>query len=194
MVTLRNSTTSEPTETGDPETIERMQHTRSALDRFARFLNAALDKIAECPPARGRQVWLGSKLGVSQKAARKWLVGEAFPESSRAEAFRRIGVDLEAIRSKAWAQSDEEEATVQCAQDETLTRHQGGQCLQIDPDLFLRMIALLEQAFRSVGRAPSATDISRATLRAYPLWAERDFSDDDFVRYYSDFLDSFSRS
>ncbi len=196
MVTIRNSTVSEPTGTGDPETIERMQHTRTALDRFARFLNVALDSIAECPPARGRQVWLGSKLGVSQKAARKWLIGEAFPESSRAESFRRIGIDLEGLRAKAWDQSvdtKESDGPAIPAHTDAVAMRIAGPTLQIEQDLFLRMISLLERAFRSVDRTPSATDISRAALRAYPLWAERDFSDEDFVRYYSDFLDSFSR-
>ncbi len=62
-------------------------------EEFARRLNAALDAAGVPPKGRGRQVTVAKMFGVSQKGARKWLVGEALPTTKRiALIAKRLGV------------------------------------------------------------------------------------------------------
>lgn len=49
------------------------------LQSFARRFNDALSDIGVPPKNAGRQVVVAEMFGVSQKGARKWLEGEAFP-------------------------------------------------------------------------------------------------------------------
>ena len=49
------------------------------LAEFAKRLNDALDQINFSPKHQGRQIDLSKRMGVSQKGARKWLEGEAYP-------------------------------------------------------------------------------------------------------------------
>ncbi|MCH8502892.1 MAG: helix-turn-helix domain-containing protein, partial [Ectothiorhodospiraceae bacterium] len=50
---------------------------------FAQRLNEALDDAGFPSKGAGRQVSVGKRFGVSQKAARKWLEGEGIPKTSR---------------------------------------------------------------------------------------------------------------
>lgn len=50
---------------------------------FADRLNASLDALGFPPKGRGRQAALANIMKVSQKGARKWLEGEAYPSESR---------------------------------------------------------------------------------------------------------------
>jgi len=92
----------EPKVQNDPETILRMRETQAARQRFAALLNTALDAIPRCPTGRGRQSWLAEAIDVSQKAARKWLVGDAFPVGTKGKEFAAIGIALEDLRAAAW--------------------------------------------------------------------------------------------
>jgi hypothetical protein len=63
-----------------PATMEPMV-TSDEIRDFSERLNSALD--AKNDERVGRQARLGKAFGLSQKAARKWLVGESFPEVAR---------------------------------------------------------------------------------------------------------------
>ena len=52
-------------------------------EQFAQRLNEALDRYGAPPKGKGRQLWVGKRFNVSQKAARKWLEGEGFPKTER---------------------------------------------------------------------------------------------------------------
>ncbi len=50
---------------------------------FAKRLNRALDSRRVPEAGKGRQQYVARMFGVSQKGARKWLVGEAMPDTTR---------------------------------------------------------------------------------------------------------------
>lgn len=51
---------------------------------FAKRLNQACDESPAVPEhGRGRQVFLAKKMGVTQEAVRKWLVGESLPRPDK---------------------------------------------------------------------------------------------------------------
>ena len=63
---------------------------------FAKRLNEALDDAKFAAKHDGRQTKLGQEMGVSQKGARKWLEGEAIPETGRLiEIAKRFNVAFE---------------------------------------------------------------------------------------------------
>ncbi|WP_213306054.1 helix-turn-helix domain-containing protein [Paraburkholderia sacchari] len=63
---------------------------------FSERLNKVLDDVGFAPKGRGRQVQLGERMGVSQKGARKWLEGEAIPETVRLiEIAKKFGASFE---------------------------------------------------------------------------------------------------
>src|SRR6056297_763248 len=57
---------------------------------FAERLNQALDRIGAPGPRRGRQTWLAKKIGVTQKGARKWLLGLSVPEHENRQLLARL--------------------------------------------------------------------------------------------------------
>lgn len=63
---------------------------------FAKRLNLACDRAGIAAKGSGRQVALGKLFGVSQNGARKWLEGEAIPNTKRLPAMARmLGVTTE---------------------------------------------------------------------------------------------------
>lgn len=63
---------------------------------FAKRLNTACDRAGIPAKGKGRQVVLGELFGVSQNGARKWLEGEAIPNTKRLPAMARmLGVTTE---------------------------------------------------------------------------------------------------
>lgn len=66
-----------------------------ARREFAKRLNEAMDNNAYPPLNQGRQVVAAQVFGVSQAAARKWLIGESMPALTRVEEIaRRLGVSI----------------------------------------------------------------------------------------------------
>jgi Helix-turn-helix len=61
------------------KTLEKQQEDQAFSDR----LNELLDARQFALKGRGRQVELGKKYGLTQKAARKWVEGEGMPETIR---------------------------------------------------------------------------------------------------------------
>jgi len=57
--------------------------TEDARTEFSARLNEALDQCGIAPKGRGRQVAVAKLFDVSQKGARKWLEGEAIPNTKR---------------------------------------------------------------------------------------------------------------
>lgn len=57
---------------------------------FAARLNEALDDYGTPPKGQGRQGTVGKLFGVSQKGARKWLEGEAMPDTKRLPDMARM--------------------------------------------------------------------------------------------------------
>lgn len=63
---------------------------------FAKRLNLACDRAGIPAKGSGRQKVLGELFGVSQNGARKWLEGEAIPNTKRLPAMARmLGVTTE---------------------------------------------------------------------------------------------------
>jgi len=63
---------------------------------FSKRLNDVLDDAGFAAKGNGRQLSLGKEMGVSQKGARKWLEGEAIPETTRLiDIATRFGVSFE---------------------------------------------------------------------------------------------------
>ncbi|MBU2750815.1 helix-turn-helix transcriptional regulator [Acidithiobacillus thiooxidans] len=63
---------------------DHMIKKEKGLMAFAERLNESLDAIGFTARGEGRQTALGNFMGLTQKAARKWLVGEGYPgEDSR---------------------------------------------------------------------------------------------------------------
>jgi transcriptional regulator with XRE-family HTH domain len=65
--------------------------TNDERQAFSARLNAALDAADVPPKFQGRQKAVAKRFGVSQKGARKWLEGEAIPETKR---LPQIAADL----------------------------------------------------------------------------------------------------
>lgn len=63
-------------------TLPFMEDKQTLLDAFARRVNLVCDRLGIPPAGKNRQAELGNRFGVSQKAARKWLVGEGFPDTA----------------------------------------------------------------------------------------------------------------
>lgn len=57
-----------------------MEDKQKILDAFAARVNETCDKLGIA--RKNRQTELGRLFGVTQKAARKWLVGEGFPDTA----------------------------------------------------------------------------------------------------------------
>ncbi|MEN7429184.1 hypothetical protein VA599_00415 [Chromobacterium sp. TRC.1.1.SA] len=66
----------------DNEGDEVVGNKQDLLDAFSRRVNLVCDRLGIPPAGRNRQELLGKRYGVSQKAARKWLVGAGFPETA----------------------------------------------------------------------------------------------------------------
>ncbi|MDD5271388.1 MAG: helix-turn-helix transcriptional regulator [Methylovulum sp.] len=64
--------------------------TNNEKQEFSNRLNLILDKAGVPPKGKGRQGALADVFGVSQKGARKWLEGEAIPETKRITKFIEI--------------------------------------------------------------------------------------------------------
>lgn len=75
-----------PTVTADSVRLPGMKKNR---DPFGDRLNALLDSEGFPAKGSGRQVLLGKAMGVSQKAARKWLEGEGRPQMQTSERIAR---------------------------------------------------------------------------------------------------------
>lgn len=58
--------------------------------QFSKRLNELCDEKGLPPKGQGRQLAVARLFGVSQKGARKWLEGEAMPETSRMPKFTAI--------------------------------------------------------------------------------------------------------
>ncbi|WP_051246241.1 helix-turn-helix domain-containing protein [Thioalkalivibrio sp. ALE19] len=77
-----------------------MVETDSELEAFAQRLNAACDAIGIPPKGKGRQNAVAQLFQVTQKGARKWLEGEAFPKHARLlEIAEKLGVNFEWLAS-----------------------------------------------------------------------------------------------
>lgn len=61
-------------------TFTRMDEKKALLAAFAVRVNTVCDILGIPPAGKNRQAVLGQMFGVTQKAARKWLVGEGFPD------------------------------------------------------------------------------------------------------------------
>lgn len=63
---------------------------------FAGRMNHVADALGIPPKGQNRQVLLGKMFGVSQESARKWLEGEAIPQTIKCiEIARRANVSFE---------------------------------------------------------------------------------------------------
>lgn len=60
------------------------------LTAFADRLNESLDAIGFAARGEGRQTALGNYMGLTQKAARKWLVGEGYPGEDNRNKLARL--------------------------------------------------------------------------------------------------------
>jgi len=67
-----------------------IQETRMARAEFSKRLNELCDEKGLPLKGQGRQLAVAKLFGVSQKGARKWLEGEAMPETSRMPKFCAI--------------------------------------------------------------------------------------------------------
>ncbi|MBM2884070.1 hypothetical protein JFK97_06670 [Chromobacterium phragmitis] len=63
-------------------TFPDMEDKQAILVAFAERVNTVCDRLGIPPAGKNRQAELGKRFGVSQKAARKWLVGEGFPDTA----------------------------------------------------------------------------------------------------------------
>lgn len=63
-------------------TFPGMEDKQAILDAFAKRVHIVCDRLGIPPAGKNRQDILGKRYGVSQKAARKWLVGEGFPDTA----------------------------------------------------------------------------------------------------------------
>ena len=65
-----------------------------------------------------------------------------------------------------------------------------GSAPPFDVEFLIRILDLLERATIAAGKTPRSHALIRAAARAYPLWIERNFSDEEFVRHYSELFES----
>lgn len=63
-------------------TLPFMEDKQELLKAFSERVNLVCDRLGIPPAGKNRQAELGNRFGVSQKAARKWLVGEGFPDTA----------------------------------------------------------------------------------------------------------------
>lgn len=63
--------------------------TKDEKIEFSKRLNLVLDRVGVPPKGKGRQKAVAHTFNVSQKGARKWLEGEAIPETKRIPEFIR---------------------------------------------------------------------------------------------------------
>ncbi|MDE1714910.1 helix-turn-helix transcriptional regulator (plasmid) [Chromobacterium amazonense] len=62
--------------------LPNIKDKQAILDSFAKRVNIVCDRMSIPPAGKNRQAELGFRFGVTQKAARKWLVGEGFPDTA----------------------------------------------------------------------------------------------------------------
>lgn len=62
---------------------EKQENPDEIKREFAKRLNDVLDEMGIPPKGKGRQKKVAAMFGVDQKAARKWLEAEGFPEFER---------------------------------------------------------------------------------------------------------------
>lgn len=60
-----------------------MEEKRDLLLAFATRMGIVCDLLNIPPAGKNRQETLGKMFGVTQKAARKWLVGEGYPDTAK---------------------------------------------------------------------------------------------------------------
>nr|WP_199065056.1 helix-turn-helix domain-containing protein [Chromobacterium sp. ASV5] len=63
-------------------TLPVMEDKQAILEAFSRRVDVVCDRLGIPPAGKNRQYELGKRFGVSQKAARKWLVAEGFPDTA----------------------------------------------------------------------------------------------------------------
>ena len=68
--------------TGVPYDPDDSNGKKDLLKSFAERVSLISDRLGIPPAEKNRQEVLGNRFGVSQKAAKKWLVGEGFPDTS----------------------------------------------------------------------------------------------------------------
>jgi transcriptional regulator with XRE-family HTH domain len=90
--------------------------THDARPDFAARLNHALDRAGVPPKSRGRQSAVGKMFGVSQKGARKWLEGEAMPDTRRLPGIAQtLGISAEWLLTGA---NDSQQAACTISEEE----------------------------------------------------------------------------
>ncbi len=148
------------------------------LAAFACRLNEALDGIGFPPKGQGRQVDLARLLDVSQKGARKWLEGEAFPTTDKLMVLSAL-----CKRSFEWLATGRENTSVL----PSLTGHadslsaqgqhqqQGQTALSADEQALLDAYRFLDPDDREKWFAPALKHV--ADLRRYVRKAGRETAD-----------------
>jgi menaquinone-dependent protoporphyrinogen IX oxidase len=77
-------------------TPAKLPHHKKDLKSFAKRLNQALDEMAIAPRNRGRQSEAAKLFQKSQKAVRRWLLAEGYPNKAEWESVaERVNVRLE---------------------------------------------------------------------------------------------------
>lgn len=77
----------------DTFTSPRTNQPKINAGGIAERLNAALDRVAECPPKgprSGREAWLARRFKVSQPSSHAWLNGNYAPSAARARTLARM--------------------------------------------------------------------------------------------------------
>lgn len=86
-------------------------------DRF----NLALDEIGIPPMNHGRQTEVAKLFNVSQGSARKWVLGESYPEITKlSDMCRKLGVTMKWLVSGSGDMKDENQSANEMYIDETL--------------------------------------------------------------------------
>ncbi|MTI13805.1 LexA family protein [Sansalvadorimonas verongulae] len=95
-----------------------MSHDEEKRD-FAKRLNKALDDINFPKKGKGRQIVLAELFGVTQHAARKWLVGDSMPSTKRLpDLAKKLNVSTEWLLSgKDRTPSEQSKTTVLYTRD-----------------------------------------------------------------------------
>jgi len=131
---------------------------------FAARLNEALDDIRFPAKGAGRQRALGEKMGVSQKGARKWLEGEAIPETSRLmDLAHWLGVNFEWLATE---RGEKRGASVPTVPDTALRAEDAARgTSQAGPQL-TRALAKILHEIDGQHRLMAITDDDATLLRA----------------------------
>lgn len=124
--------------------------------QFARRLNEVMDESPLGIPAKGagRQIVVAKMFGVGQKAARKWMEGEGFPEMEKCiQIAKKLGVSLE------WLLTGRGDKRVMDGSDFNLSRLLGlwfqmSESLQMDVLNYSSFI--LEKSRVSISQTPSS--------------------------------------